>query len=103
MKITDQFDRPGLEKVQVAGRDGDYVEKYDIVSKYERVEDKISDMELSYSQFAKMYTPAWKDNTENTESHNDEIDRSHENEDKSNIEEGIDLYQEDDKDLKMRI
>ena len=47
----------GQEKFQIQGRDGYFVEKYDIVSKFERCE-KIPEG-LSYSHFAKMYSASW--------------------------------------------
>ena len=40
--------------------EGKYIEQYDIVSKFERLEDKVKDSELSFSQFAKMYSPTWQ-------------------------------------------
>ena len=72
----------------IEGRDGYFVEKYDIVSKFERCEKK--PVKLSYSHFAKMYSPAWTDkkskrsgqtNTEtyDSESSNSEIDEGNEN------------------------
>ena len=66
----------GREKLKIDGRDGYYVEKYDIVSKFERCKGK---KDLSFSQFAKMYSTAWKKKeksnnlgVETDEDHNDE-------------------------------
>ena len=49
----------GQEKIKIEGRDGYFVEKYDIVSKFERCENKPQG--LVYSHFAKMYSPCWRD------------------------------------------
>ena len=57
LKVDENMNYNGQEKVQIEGREGLYVEKYDIVSKYERREDGLE--ELSFSQFAKMYTSSW--------------------------------------------
>ena len=68
MKVDEKFDHPGLKKFKVDGREGDYIEKYDIVSKFERIEDKVKDLELSFSQFSKMYSPTWKEKQDKKES-----------------------------------
>ena len=57
IKIDENMNYNGQEKIKIDGKDGYYVEKYDIVSKFERCKGK---KEMSYTQFAKMYTPVWK-------------------------------------------
>ena len=57
LKVDEALGYNGQEKVKIEGRDGLYVEKYDIISKYERREDGLED--LSFSQFEKMYTASW--------------------------------------------
>ena len=57
LKVDQEMNYGGQEKVKIEGRDGFYVEKYDIISKYERREAGLE--ELSFSQFAKMYSPSW--------------------------------------------
>ena len=68
IKIDEETSYNGQEKLKITGRDGMYVEKYDIISKFERKED--GDDDLSYSQFAKMYEPCWK-NKENDKGFNE--------------------------------
>ena len=48
-----------IPKVTILGREGKYVEKYDIISKYER-RSKVME-NICLAQFAKMYSTAWKD------------------------------------------
>ena len=61
LKIDKDAVYNGAEKIEIEGRDGFYVEKYDIVSKYERIKFKHEkDSEMSFSHFAKMYSPVWK-------------------------------------------
>ena len=63
MKIDEDINYNGKEKLKIDGRDGFYVEKYDIVSKYERCKHFLE--ETSFSQFSKMYTPGWKKEKKN--------------------------------------
>ena len=56
LKIDENMNYNGQEKIKIEGRDGYFVEKYDIVSKFERCENKPQG--LVYSHFAKMYSPA---------------------------------------------
>jgi hypothetical protein len=58
MKIEDGKEFGGKEKLKIEGRDGYYVEKYDLISKYERCREQIED--LSFSHFAKMFHSSWK-------------------------------------------
>ena len=46
-----------MPKVKIANRDGDFIEQYDIVSKYQRREGLD---EICAAQFTKMYEPTWK-------------------------------------------
>ena len=46
-----------MPKVKIENRSGEYVEKYDIVSKYQR-RDGLND--ICAAQFSKMYEPSWK-------------------------------------------
>ena len=46
-----------LPKIKIENRSGEYVEKYDIVSKYQR-RDGLND--ICAAQFSKMYEPSWK-------------------------------------------
>ena len=59
LKIDEEMNYNDQEKFQIQGRDGYFVEKYDIVSKFERCEKKPEG--ISYSHFAKMYSPSWGD------------------------------------------
>ena len=78
LKINDDMSYNGKEKLKIDGRDGYYVEKYDIVSKFERKEDGLE--ELSFTHFSKMYTPSWKyketreDSNKDCDSNEDEND-----------------------------
>ena len=61
VKIDEKENYNGAEILKVDGRDGSYVEKYDIVSKFERLRfSSLGESDLTFSQYAKMYTPAWK-------------------------------------------
>ena len=59
LKIDENINYNGQQKIKIYGRDGYFVEKYDIISKFERC---IGKGDMSYTQFAKMYTPAWTKN-----------------------------------------
>ena len=89
LKVDENMNYNGQEKVKIEGRDGLYVEKYDIVSKYERREDGLE--ELSFSQFAKMYTSSWlyKNREENTNLTDEESADSLEN------GKNLDMFQDD--------
>ena len=91
LKIDEETNYNGQEKFKVEGREGYFVEKYDIVSKFERCENKPNG--LSYCQFAKMYSPAWKDKECKDDNHetndsdmsgNEEIDNFDKKESKFN-------------------
>ena len=72
LKVDESFNYNGQEKFEINGREGLYVEKYDIISKYERSKNKSG---LSFSHFAKMFNPAWnkkEDNEENLDSEDEE-------------------------------
>ena len=64
LKIDENVNYNSQEKIRISGRDGVYIEKYDMVSKFERKE-KGQD-NLCFSHYAKMYKPSWKykDDTE---------------------------------------
>ena len=62
LKIDENMNYNNHEKFKIEGRD-EFVEKYDIVSKFERCKGKPDG--LVYSHFAKMYSPAWKNGKEN--------------------------------------
>ena len=89
MKIDEDINYNGKEKFKIDGRDGFYVEKYDIVSKYERSKQYLE--ETSFSQFSKMYTPGWKkekknkgleENEDRRKQDNNEKDKENENKNK---------------------
>ena len=65
LKLDEKMIYNDQAKFKIEGREGYYVEKYDIVSKYERSEEKPDD--LSFSHYAKMYKTAWKDKTSKNE------------------------------------
>ena len=80
LKVDENMNYNGQEKFQIEGRDGYFVEKYDIVSKYERCENK--PLGLVYSHFAKMYTPAWSEGKPKKDHDNDsDVYNSSEDED----------------------
>ena len=58
VKVDENKNYNGQAKLKINGREGFYVEKYDVVSKFERKEDGMED--ISFSHFAKMYGPSWK-------------------------------------------
>ena len=61
-KIDENENDFGKERKKIDGRDGWYVEKYDLVDKYTRRDKTCKDIdELSYSQFWKMCIPARKE------------------------------------------
>ena len=47
LKVDEDLSYNAQEKVKIEGRDGLYVEKYDIISKYERREDGLEDLSFS--------------------------------------------------------
>ena len=57
MKVDEDAQYSHLPKVQIEGRDGNFIERYDILSKYERREGLDN---LTAAQFAKMYESSWK-------------------------------------------
>ena len=57
VRVDDKAQYANLPKIKIENRSGDYVEKYDIVSKYER---RVGLENLCAAQFAKMYEPSWK-------------------------------------------
>merc|ERR1712208_41531 len=59
LKIDEEQSYCDKEKFKVANREGWFVEKYDIISKYERCKKSLKG--ISFSQYAKMYTPTWKE------------------------------------------
>ena len=89
-KVDDKVIPPGMEVIQVEGREGYFVEKYDIVSKFERLEDHIKDTKLSFSHFAKMYQPSWKgedgDDSDNEDEHSLEVEVEKDFEEESSID-----------------
>ena len=103
MKIDEKLSYNGQEKLKVEGRDGFYVEKYDIVSKYERLVKKEKD-EISFSHFAKMFSPSWKkkkSEEEDVEDINQEEDADNNQEDDENIDkEDGEMNQEEDREKK---
>ena len=84
LKIDENMNYNGQEKFQIEGRDGYFVEKYDIVSKYERCKD--TPQGLVYSHFAKMYTPSWSEGKPKKDHNNDsDVYDSTDNEDTENF------------------
>ena len=61
MRVEENEDYNGRERKQIQGKDGWYVEKYDLIDKYVRL-DKSCDaiIELSPSHFFKMYEAVLK-------------------------------------------
>ena len=57
VRVDDKAQYANMPKIQIENRSGDYVEKYDIVSKYER---RVGLERICAAQFAKMYEPSWK-------------------------------------------
>ena len=57
VKVDGKQEYKNFSKVQIEGKEGEYVEKYDLVSKYER---RLSMSDICLAQFAKMYTASWK-------------------------------------------
>ena len=73
MKIDQDINYNGKEKFKVEGREGFFVEKYDILSKYERCKEYLD--ETSFSQFAKMFIPAWKKRKESENENAEEMNK----------------------------
>ena len=57
IRVDDKPQFAHLPTVKIENRDGDYIEKYDIVSKYER---RGGLEEICPAQFTKMYEASWK-------------------------------------------
>ena len=75
VKVDEKENYNGKEKMKIEGREGFYVEKYDIVSKFERLHFKQDNhSELSFSHFAKMYSPAWKVKGDDTMAASEDLD-----------------------------
>ena len=77
IKVDDGVDYRGRELKKIEGRDGWYVEKYDLIDKYTRLDRKCDAIdELCTSQFLKMYATAhkMKESKGNSESDEDEED-----------------------------
>ena len=84
LKIDENINYNGQEKIKIDGRDGYYVEKYDTVSKFERCKGK---KDLPFTQFAKMYRPVWKKRDKEEQSNNDyEDDANNENVEENELE-----------------
>ena len=65
IKVDDKPQYAKYSTVKISDREGEYIEKYDIVSKYQR-RDGLE--KICAAQFVKMYEPSWKKPTEkNTE------------------------------------
>ena len=64
VKVDESLQYGDKEMFKIEGREGYYVEKYDVISKYERSKNK---QDLSFSQFSKMYAPAWKKKKKNVD------------------------------------
>ena len=78
IKVDDDFDYNGREKKKIAGKDGWYVEKYDLVDKYIRRDKACLEAdEVSVVQFYKMYVATHKDSRKQTK---DSTDSGNENE-----------------------
>ena len=58
IKVDDKPEFSNLPTIKIEDRDGNYIEKYDIVSKYQRREGLES---ICAAQFTKMYEPSWKE------------------------------------------
>ena len=62
IKVDDDFDYNGREKKKIFGRDGWFVEKYDLVDKYVRRDKTCKEAdEVSVVQFFKMFVATYKD------------------------------------------
>ena len=59
MRVDDKPQFSHLPTVKIEGRDGVYIEKYDIISKYERRGENVLVL-ICPSHFMKMYEPSWK-------------------------------------------
>ena len=57
IRVDEKPEYKDFPTIMIEGKEGEYIEKYDIVSKYER---RRSMKTMCLSQFAKMYTPSWK-------------------------------------------
>ena len=57
LRVDDKPQYAHLPKIKIENKEGDFVENYDIVSKYERREGL---EEICAAQFTKMYEPSWK-------------------------------------------
>ena len=57
LRVDDKSEYNDFQKIKIEGREGEFVERYDIISKYER---RIGMIKLCLSQFGKMYLSAWR-------------------------------------------
>ena len=88
IKVEENEDYNGRERKQIQGRDGWFVEKYDIIDKYVRLDSTCEEIsELSNSQFLKMYEAAHKKKEQTQESER--------NEHEDNEDEIIDIHGDD--------
>ena len=77
IKVDDDFDYGGREKKRIEGREGLFVEKYDLIDKYVRRDRKcVAADEVSVVQYYKMFVAAYKDMRKKT----DESETDDENE-----------------------
>ena len=61
IRVDDKPEFKHFPLVKIDGKEGEYVEKYDIISKYER---RLTMESLCLSQFAKMYTATWNEKSD---------------------------------------
>ena len=57
IQVDDKPEYSNIPTIKIENREGNYIEKYDIVSKYQRREGLES---ICAAQFTKMYEPSWK-------------------------------------------
>ena len=68
IQVDDDFDYGGREKKKISGRDGWFVEKYDLVDKYVRRDKNwVEGDEVCVIQYYKMFMAAYKDKRKGTE------------------------------------
>lgn len=76
IRVDDDPQYIDITTVNIPGREGKYIEKYDIVSKYER---RPMDIEnICLAQFAKMYMPAWKHSGKETQQYLQDVNTTDE-------------------------
>jgi hypothetical protein len=56
LRVDGKSEYNDFQKIKIEGREGEFIEKYDVISKYER---RIGMVKLCLSQFGKMYSSAW--------------------------------------------